>query len=108
MVAVEHKKMDVTRYNQIGLGGDGCGDDLIIVGIRHDDPGNGKWSHQLNGIDIIRRHFVGGTTDQRQSFCGDGAYQHLSQFRKQRSAGEELDTVLMMDRFQLVEWRATP
>ena len=78
-MAAEREQVAVSRDEEVGLGGDGGRDNVIVVAICGDHGRSGEGSHQLDGIDVIGKHLVSGATDQREACRRHGADKDLAQ-----------------------------
>ncbi len=87
----------VARDDEIGAGGHGCRDDLIVIGISSHYAGYFGGFHQLDGLDVIGQHLAGCLADQSQPPGRRGTGEHVDQFFKQRRAAAELYTGLQAD-----------
>ncbi|MBK8962189.1 MAG: hypothetical protein IPM75_03730 [Candidatus Competibacteraceae bacterium] len=78
LIATDGQEIVIAGDDEIGLGGQSGGDDLIVIGVTHHARYQG-WLHHLNDLPIKSQYRIGVCTNQREPPGRHGPGEHIRQ-----------------------------
>src|SRR5882757_1779596 len=97
MAAQGQQVLAVARDDQVGTGGDGGGEHLVVVGVGGHHARHLEGLDQFDRCDVVGEHVARRLADEGQPLGRRGPPEHIGQLFEQRRAAADLHLIALAD-----------